>query len=107
MKRDPNLMREILLEMEASPDVIMIYAVPMGGTEEECAKLHHVYLLSDGGLVQEVENNVFRLTLEGHDFLDAIRDEGRWNKVLEKVSGGWSLDVLKHVALELLKKTIM
>ncbi len=46
-----------------------------------------------------------RLTWEGYDFLDACRDETRWNEakgVLSKM-GGASVDIVKMVLIKLME----
>jgi len=49
-----------------------------------------------------------RLTFEGHQFLDTIRDNNVWNKVKRVISkvSGVSLDILISVAKDILKSTI-
>lgn len=49
-----------------------------------------------------------RLTWLGHEFLDAARDDGRWEKAKSAISkvGGWSFEVVKHILVELAKDAI-
>lgn len=76
---------------------------------------YHVRLLIDAGLVDgriseeitRVAHNawIHGLTWEGHDFLDAARDEGLWQKAREKFlkpAGSWTFSIL----LEWLKAQI-
>ena len=40
----------------------------------------------DAGYITEESNEVYRLTSQGHDFIESIRDEGIWNKTKAMVS---------------------
>jgi hypothetical protein len=50
------------------------------------------------------------LTWQGHEFLDAARDESRWNKakkiVMEK-GGAITFEMLKQLLLELMKSAVL
>jgi Hypothetical protein (DUF2513) len=85
MKLDKDLVREILLQVEASPDPLdwVDITVP-GHSEEEIA--YHVQILDEADYI-EAENLISssgydwrakRLTYEGHEFLDTIRDAEAW-----------------------------
>lgn len=117
MKRDMDLIREILLQIEKSqhgwaPDISIV-----GRTEEEIG--YHCFMIVDGGLangqnitaMSDKSPNyiITSLTWEGHDFLDASRDPGRWSKAKEASSavGGMTLDVLKYVLTEMTKNQAM
>ncbi|WP_244982485.1 DUF2513 domain-containing protein [Croceicoccus marinus] len=74
-------------------------------------------LLSERGLIKTEmfnplgANNIWlsvRLTWDGHDFLDTIRDDEIWRQTKEGVqkAGGFSLDLLKALAKGLVKKKI-
>lgn len=115
MKRDMNLIRDILLRIEEHDDV-----------EVDCAddKLaFHLLILQEedfvrGIVVQEALNgppmvqqtmSYVRLTAAGHDFLDTIRDEAVWQKTQAKVStvgGGVAISVLTAIATEFLKQKL-
>jgi hypothetical protein len=49
-----------------------------------------------------------RLTWEGHEFLDAARDDTRWEKAKSAISkvGGWSFEIAKPILMELAKDAI-
>jgi len=49
------------------------------------------------------------LTWKGHEFLEAVRDDSRWNKVKDTMSRaeGFVFDVAKALALTLLEQKIM
>jgi len=47
----------------------------------------------------------YRLTWQGHDFLEAIKDETRWSnikKVMDE-AGGFVLSIARQVAFDMLK----
>jgi predicted transcriptional regulator len=77
MKRDKMLMEAILGQLLQTPD-------PMMGTSSIAQRLnvelhlirHHLYLLHDKGWVQEPENNLWRLTNQGHDYVEGGAGEG-------------------------------
>lgn len=61
------------------------------------------------GLVTRYSKNAFHITNEGHDFLEAIRDEGLWQKTKDTVSktgGNATLEIVKALAIGFLKKKI-
>ena len=115
MKLNKDLMREILLQIEASPN-------PMGWvdisipehTEEEIA--HHIQLLHEAGFVEADDVTTLsgydwrarRLTYKGHEYLDAIRDREVWRltKEVGKKTGVASAKVLFEVAKHIAKQQL-
>ena len=113
MQRDMKLLREILLEVEGWTDGRPHYiqqVVLDGYGPEELA--YHARLLVEGGYLLGSITPVFhkppyvliqRLSWEGHDFLDAIRDHSVFEKTMAVVKSKFpsaSLSVLKAVAIE-------
>jgi hypothetical protein len=49
-----------------------------------------------------------QLTWEGHEFLDAARDEGNWEKAKDVAAkaGGWTLSVLKDILVKIITGAI-
>jgi hypothetical protein len=90
MKRDMELVRAILIAMEAHPTG---YAPPdlsiPGYDETEVG--YHVHLMHEGELVTAFEAAPFgaetpvaiplTITWKGHEFLDAVRNDTVWAKV--------------------------
>jgi hypothetical protein len=115
MKRDMDLIRKILLQLEnvASDDDINIIEIE-GFSHDQIA--YHIYLLHDAGLIRAhilmgfgtaapKNYSIFGLTWAGHDFLDASRDEGRWIKakvVINEMKGA-SFEIIKTVLVEIMK----
>lgn len=115
MKRDMDLIRKILLALEdwseySLPARTINYQLEKDGYSQEVVS-YHVWLLADAELVvttPEQEDDWWfpvYLTWSGHEFLEAIKDDNRWNKVKKAMNGagGFVYEVGKQVALELLK----
>ena len=114
MKRDMDLARKIMLELEESPDAIGRTPLRLdleGHTKEEIG--YHVMLLQEAGLLEAMSQhhsgpdgfNWFpkRLTWDGHEFLDASREEGRWEKakkVVKERTGGLAYGMLRMLLQE-------
>lgn len=109
MKRDMNLVREILL-WATEQENAGVNANPTidGYSADQIA--HHVHLMSQAGLVEAADTTtmddsgptalLLSVTWAGHDFIDAARDDTTWNKTKTKVlSSGLSFtfDLLKEV----------
>ena len=118
MRRDMDLIRELLLKLEAMPlragamTTLNGHASAMhveGKTADEIT--HHLTMLRDAGLIESPGSQpaggiTFRtLTWEGADFLDAVRDPEVWKKTKEGASrmGGWTFDLLKDMGRAYLK----
>ena len=92
MKRDMDLVRRILLAIEesAEPDLRHVLHFP----DAEHARVnHHFHILKQSGLVAIVDRSTHGaeyldvyLTWAGYEFLDAIRDEGRWAQLKARSS---------------------
>ena len=128
MKRDLDLIREILFAIEASGPGEAEQAVDR--LFEKFGKnevLYHVALLREAGLVRVVTDDenkpvnmagmndpvqeVYfpqRLTWEGHEFVDAARDDTKWNKAKETLekAGAWTVDIAKALLVSYLKQEI-
>ena len=113
MKRDMDLVRKILINLEGESSGYAPQELSIEGyTEEQIG--YHVLIMIEARLLegQEVTDlgspcpvgMVTRMTWHGHDFLDACRDETRWNKakgVVGKI-GGATFEVFKQVLTQLM-----
>ena len=98
MKFDKDLMRDILLAVEAHPEPSANY-VPLDLPEHDPEVVsYHVMLLAEGGFLiamdasdnTQLEWYARRLTYNGHEFVATIRDGEVWGKtksVAGKVGG--------------------
>lgn len=122
MKRDMELIRQILLRIEESDDVAERPIPP----ESIPVIAYHLWLLSDAGLITGIKFNedhmtgeltwyhipVPRLTWAGQEFLDAARDESTWNQAKEQLAkagksiGTVALSVLSALLIEIGKRQI-
>ena len=110
MKRDDDFIRKLLLEYEGNDEWLLITP---GNTHDakpdERRERYHVLLMMDAGLLTEVGKGTFRISNAGHDYLEAIRDEGIWTKTKAAVAGtggSASLEIIKALALGFLKAKI-
>src|SRR5208283_4814196 len=119
VKRDMDLVRELLLKIEDNPQMDgtreFYYAKPEemgieGHSREEVA--YHLMLLIEEGYIDGAVTMahpmqvIRRLTNSGHDFLGSISDPGIWEKTKERLSGlpSVALPVVAQVALAEFKK---
>jgi len=119
MKRDMDLIRKILIQLESYSTNDDIRPIELEGYSHEQIA-YHVYLLKDanlilatilfdGGSVAPKDYSIFGLTWAGHDFLDACRDEGRWNKAKQmaaKLGSGVTFDVMKTLLVQIMTSQI-
>jgi hypothetical protein len=115
MKRDMDLVRDLMLKIEASEGLaIMSDFVPTADRRRfRVASYHMKMLIQEIGLVKGVdvgdEEDLdwidLELTWRGHDFLDAMRDPTVWEKTREgaKKLGGVTFDMFLGIAKELAK----
>ena len=120
MKRNMDLVREILVRMEATEIGKTIKLdIPDHGKEEIGL---HVELMIEHGLIEGktirgssgpahtiLAYPIARMTWKGHDFLDAARSDTIWKKAKEKcleATGGLAIDILKAYLVEFGKEAI-
>ncbi|GJL89480.1 MAG: hypothetical protein DHS20C03_31890 [Minwuia thermotolerans] len=117
MKRDMDLVREVLLAIEAEPKEEVLEICP---DKDQYAVGHHLILLAEAGFIRfEASRSTtnpdrlivvypFGLTWAGHEFLNTIRDPEIWARTKEGAlaAGGFSLDLLSALAIGFAKKQI-
>jgi len=109
MKRDDDFLRSVLFEFEEKKDWVFLLREHMSMSDEERRFQYHVLLAADAGLVAPVTESSYRLTNAGHDYLDAVRDEGIWEttkKHVAETGGNATLEIVKQLAVGALKKKI-
>jgi len=110
MKRDIDLVRKILLaiEMKEEPTGWIIPEIE-GYSEEEI--FYHIKILAEADFLDArnlggrggFEWAAINLTWEGHEFLDASRNETIWKKtksIINDKLGSASFDVLKELLIK-------
>jgi hypothetical protein len=113
MKRDMDLIREILLRAEETPAGSRWVAESLLG-HNTAEVVEHVKLLIDAGYVdgRTVTSEaamILRITHDGHEFIDASREPTRWEKAKAKaLSAGVpiSITVMKAILDQLIKEHI-
>jgi len=117
MKRDMDLIRKILLKIEDIPYPNISNEFTIQDYHEDQIS-YHVMLLNEAGLIEAIDFSSHdglswiptRLTWEGHEFIEASRDESRWEKainIVKEKGGGLVFDVLKGVLIQLMTKAVM
>lgn len=126
MKRDLDLMRDLLLKVEEATfgDVVRNpwQVFSSSGTPSEVV-IYHVRLLVERKLLHSQSINLVAqnqdgtpvakflpdaLTDEGHEFLETIRNPEVWRKTKEKANkiGSFGIDLIKDLAKGFLKTEI-
>ncbi len=110
MKRDMDLIRKILLQVEAHEQPHGPIQIKVEGyTREQIS--YHVGLLINAGYIEGYESGGTRsshyaprsLTWEGHEFLDAARNETVWNntkEVVKEKGGSIPFELLKDLLIK-------
>lgn len=121
MKRDMDLIRELLLKLEVIPlraGGMTVISPPTrevdvpGYDPDQIA--YHLNLIKEAGLISHTAANPaygigFRgLSWDGHDFLDSVRDPEVWAKTKKgaAAAGGFTVDLLRDLAKGFIKKQV-
>jgi Hypothetical protein (DUF2513) len=115
MKRDMDLVRALLLNIEdkhKGDEPIIIDDEDFPGVAADTV-IGHFSILLDGGFVGgKVDGPGLMLcrgiTWEGHEFLDATRTSAVWTQTKQTATavGGWTVGILKDVAVAIVKKNL-
>jgi hypothetical protein len=117
MKRDMDLVRKILFEAEKQESGYAPSKLEIEPYTEEQIR-YHAYIMKEAGLVEAVDASswdtrspqaiITRLTWQGHEFLDAARDEGIWEKAKSTIKkvGGATLQIWIAVLTDMLRKKV-
>lgn len=107
MRRDSDLIRAILLAVEADDRCEILRLPHIEGFHPEAVHFHARLLVEKGLLQTALPNHsirqpwmCLRLTWEGYDFLDHIRDPAIWRLVKRSATkvGSWSIETLAVIA---------
>ena len=123
MKRDMDLVRQILFAMEKDETQIIFgesNPVKVDGYKRENID-YHMKIMAQAGLLHEdlfeissdpnlpkIYVSDYSISWLGHEFLDAARDNKRWEKVKDVMSqvGGFVFDVGKQLLIQYLKSEL-
>jgi len=103
--RDLDYVRNFLLELEAEGD----YALRGFHDETSDKEMNHILIMADAGLLVKQGKYEYRITWQGYDYLDAVRDDENWRKTragLAKIGGG-TFEIVKELATAYIKQSAM
>ena len=120
MKRGNDLLRNILLTIEACPDVppkMLRIESFLDFCDDPAIISLHIELLQEAGLIEaeRIQRNdaikgwdIRRLTFDGYEYLDTIRSPKVWRNVKERleVVGGATLEIVKDLATDEIRKAL-
>ena len=117
MKRNMDLIRDILLSIEDLPPSGPHQTLSVHGDWNDAEVTGHLRLVRDAGLVDgtiefygdDLLIAIYGLSNEGHDLLDSIRDDQVWEKTkseVGKVGGSVAIETLKAVATAVAAKIL-
>lgn len=123
MKRNMDLIRNILLDFETGENWVRCQTQAVcdavKGDQDDvvpddvaAARQYHMILLEKDGFIEASNLGggwlIERMTTQGHDFIDAVRDEEiyRETKRAAKAVGGWTLGTIKDIATGIIKTKI-
>lgn len=117
MKRDMDLIRKMLLQIESDEHGFAPKEIEITGyTQEEIG--YHAILLGEAGLAKVVdltsdgsdspEGMITRLTWAGHEFIDASRETHTWNEAKDLINkiGGATMQIWITVLTSLIQKKL-
>jgi len=115
MKRDMELARLILLEIEKQPSYSSSIELEFDGYSSEQIN-YHTMLLHEAGLIVAIDASSLsdlcwmpqRLTWQGHEFLEASRNDIAWNKTKEIMArgGGFVFEIAKSILIKLVEQQL-
>lgn len=119
MKRDMDLVRSILLQVEAADNECESGQLDfMGHSQAEV--YYHIELMQQRGLIDAtvkrdwsgsvIYASITGLTWDGQDFLDAMRDDRVWarsKKAVKDAVGSTTFDVIKKVCVEVATSMVL
>ena len=109
MQRDNEYIRELLFEIEQQDDCWILVIRTLNDSNQDKRKWYHIQLLCDDGCLIEINDSAYRLTSQGHDFIESIRDNGIWEKtknVVAESGGNATFEIVKALAYAFLRKKI-
>ena len=116
MKRDIDLIKEVLIQIETSKAPAKNIDVFVKEIEPEVIS-YHISLLYEAGFINAEDTSGFgtyrwiptSLTWQGHEFLDGIRNDTVWGKLKSKMKehgGNMPFHVIKELVISYSKELI-
>jgi hypothetical protein len=119
MKRDMDLVRNILLVIEKETSGFVFEPPKLNGYSKEQI-VYHIYIMAQGGLLEAqsrqtsesvipIDFSFINLTWTGHEFIDNARNEGVWKNaktIVGEKLGTISVGVMTQLLNSLLKSQL-
>jgi len=120
MKRDIDLIRKILIYLEEKPDDRVVQEIHLEGYSTKEIQYHFI-LMDEAGFIRcerekssSTDDRVIRvypfsLTWQGHEFLEASRNDTFWKKAKDTVkskAGALPIEVLKALLISMAKEKV-
>lgn len=117
MKRDMDLIRKLLLAVEANEHAAAPQKIEIDGYTAEAIG-YHAFLLGEAGLADVVssthhqrespEARILHLTWAGHDFLDTARENQAWEQARDMIekTGGASIQMWEQLLADIKKRQL-
>ncbi len=116
MKRDMELIRAMLLQIEAHENPTVRIRIEVEGYSAQ-EIVYHVKLLAEAGLIEAYDASSTRelywipkhLTWSGHEFLDAVRHEVVWSRtkeIVEDKGGAVPFEIWQSLALSIARSLL-
>lgn len=120
MRRDLDLLRNILLRIEELSSGSRFISIRdfLDLNQDPAVISYHLSLLADADMISYSDTAYFqdfpdyditRLTMYGCEYLDSVRNKGTWQATktrLKSVGGGAALDVVKALAVAVMKSKL-
>ena len=117
MRRDMDLVREILQQIEAWPNAQGWIEIDLPDRSPEEVS-HHVEIMAKFGLIEALDVSTLsgpdwkatKLTWNGHEFLEAARSDTIWQKAKSRLTervGGVPFDVMLALLLDIAKRQVL
>jgi hypothetical protein len=119
MKRNLDLIKSILEYFECKDDWNHEKDLEIENYDSKIVS-YHIQIMYEAGLLngEAVTSNTgriydvipFRLTWQGHEFLDNIKDKNRWKKIKQIVltkGGNFSIEIVKNLAIKLAEHQLL
>jgi len=70
-------------------------------------EMNHILIMADAGLLVKQGKYTYRISWQGYEYLDAVRDDDNWRKTkagLAKIGGG-TFEIVKELATAYIKQS--
>jgi hypothetical protein len=110
MKRDMNLVREILIKLENHNEKEFVGYFTLEEYDDDLVT-YHLGIMDDAGIIggrflyadDKMLWSSLKISWDGHEFLDAIKNENVWSKVkgvVQEKGGSIPFEILKALAIK-------